>query len=210
MVPRSYLAVVDQVVVSSGNFAVTFALARYLSKDEFGAFVIAQSILLLSMQVHNALISSPIAVLLSPLNDIEASRFVRSLNPGQLLVCLLLVLLSASVAFVMLLFPGAQDYALLSAAVAGIMFFNLSQSYFRHLLFARFRLADALANDLVCYGWLVCWASISVGSGLGEHRLRCAVGCSPAYNTVSGCWAPILPPGCGLTCICMLPPISSA
>lgn len=149
---KGIIVIADQIIVSVGNFIVTFALARYLSKEDFGIFVLAHSILMLSMQIHTALITSPIGVLVSPLSELEAKEFVKALNSGQRIIS---VFIGGGVLFAagfMTLSQGTRDYSAIFIATAIIIFFYLGQSYIRYILFSRMRLVDALKNDLVCYG----------------------------------------------------------
>lgn len=148
----SYLAIIDQILVSGGNYVVVFLLARNLTKDEFGIFVIAHSILMFSRQIQLSLIEAPIGVLVSPLSDTEARAFISAVNSGQWLISSVMAGFAILVAGTLLLWDNTKYYFPSFISVAIINFFYLNQSYIRYILFSRTRLADALKNDLICYG----------------------------------------------------------
>lgn len=60
---RSGLAVLDQAVYSGGNFAISLALARWLTPEAYGAYALALGVFLVLSGIHNALILEPMSVL---------------------------------------------------------------------------------------------------------------------------------------------------
>jgi O-antigen/teichoic acid export membrane protein len=56
------LAVVDQGLISGSNFLLSIVLARWMSRDEYGAYALGFVIFLLLGQLHQALLLEPMAV----------------------------------------------------------------------------------------------------------------------------------------------------
>jgi O-antigen/teichoic acid export membrane protein len=61
-VSKGLLAVLDQVLISGANFAISILLARWSSAEDYGAFALAFSVFLLLSQAHQALLLEPMSV----------------------------------------------------------------------------------------------------------------------------------------------------
>ena len=59
---KGSFAVLDQGLVSTANFLVNILLARWLLPEEYGAFTVAFSVLLLLASFHSAIITEPMLV----------------------------------------------------------------------------------------------------------------------------------------------------
>jgi O-antigen/teichoic acid export membrane protein len=59
---RLGLAVCDQGFFAGASFIFTLLLARWLTKDEFGAFSVAYAVLLLMLNLYDGLVSEPLAI----------------------------------------------------------------------------------------------------------------------------------------------------
>jgi O-antigen/teichoic acid export membrane protein len=73
LVHKGSLAVLDQCLFAGTNFLVNILLARWLSPEHYGAFVLAFSIFLFLSGFHNALILDPMSVL-GPVHYKDRSR----------------------------------------------------------------------------------------------------------------------------------------
>src|SRR5437868_172753 len=61
-ISKGSLAVLDQVLISGANFAISILLARWSSSEDYGAFAVAFSVFLLLSQAHQALLLEPMSV----------------------------------------------------------------------------------------------------------------------------------------------------
>lgn len=60
---KAGLAVLDQGLFSGANFIVNVLLARWLSAEEYGAYAVAFSVLLIFYQIHSSLLLEPMSIL---------------------------------------------------------------------------------------------------------------------------------------------------
>ena len=57
------LGILDQMVVSGGNFTIGLLLARWLGLDDFGAFTLLWMVVLFALSLNMALITKPLLTL---------------------------------------------------------------------------------------------------------------------------------------------------
>jgi hypothetical protein len=62
-VGKGALAIVDQGLLSGSNFLLAVLLARWLPRDQYGAFALGFSIFLFLSGLHNAFFLEPMSVL---------------------------------------------------------------------------------------------------------------------------------------------------
>ena len=79
VVGRTVIASIDQALTSATNFAVTLLLIKYVSKMEFGYFNIALTVITYITWIQNAIITTPLNVLLASKTDYEEKNFSSSL-----------------------------------------------------------------------------------------------------------------------------------
>ena len=144
---RGLLALIDQVIVSGAGFLCAILLARYSAVEEYGAYVLIFSIMLIINGFQTAMITDPLTYLCAEYHDRKLSRYVSSLFVAQTVLGLLSAGLAAAGYFIAMSM-GVVPIILkaimgLCAAVAFVQFREL----FRRLLFARFRLTAALISD---------------------------------------------------------------
>ncbi|MBL7114473.1 MAG: hypothetical protein ISS35_01795 [Kiritimatiellae bacterium] len=145
---KGIFALLDQGVVSGTGFAVNILLARFASLDEYGAYVLAFSILLAIAGIQCALITDPLAYLYaSQANDREAD-YSRGLLFSQLSLaaaCLIVVGLVVG-----LLSALDVDNSLRTAlmGLGSALLFLQMRELCRRLLFARFQVLTVLGLDL--------------------------------------------------------------
>ena len=149
---KASFALIDQIVVSFGNFIVTFMLARHLSKEDFGAYVLAYSLLTFAMAIHASLITTPLSVLISALDETKATESLRALHPGQRLLSIFNIAVFLVISAVIWVIPQTRILAPALFILSAIIFFQLGQSYLRFIMFSRFKMKAALVNDIISYG----------------------------------------------------------
>jgi O-antigen/teichoic acid export membrane protein len=112
-------AVTDQGLFALTNFSVSVLLGRWLSKDDYGAFAIAFSVLLLMGTVHTGLLTEPMLVLGPGRFRQHIPVYVRRLVPLHFAVTsAMAVLLSLIVVVLMLLQPDLRLAGTLIALAA--------------------------------------------------------------------------------------------
>ena len=140
---------IDQAVLSAGSFVITLLLIRLLEIEQFGKFVIFQSILMLMMAIHGALIISPLSVSVPKMDKPEAIRYVSQLTFGQIALNLLISLALVIIATLFKVFGFFLDYVNGIYLVSIASFFYLQYLFFRSVLLARIKVVLALIGDIV-------------------------------------------------------------
>jgi O-antigen/teichoic acid export membrane protein len=131
---KSGIAATDQALISLVNFTVSFFLIRYSSRLDFGYYSIGFPITLFFVAVQNAIINTPLAVLLATKNGKAKIKYSASLFYGQFI----LILPAVCVAFLIILalhFWGLEkNKAFVAAAISfasiGILFKEFFKAYF--------------------------------------------------------------------------------
>ncbi len=80
------LAAFDQAMLSATNFLVTILLIKYLPKEDYGFYAIAFSISLYLISIQNALINTPLTILLAEKNSDNKKNYIPALFWGQIFV----------------------------------------------------------------------------------------------------------------------------
>src|SRR5262249_45361551 len=143
---RSDLAagLLDQAIVSLGNFAVNVLLARAFPAEEYGIFSIVLSLILLLNTFHQALVTYPLSVRVASADSSDAMHLISVATlatPVLALLCVpLFAIPTASV--------GRLD--LLPFAGAALVAWQLQEVYRRSSL-ARTAYRRAIISDAVRY-----------------------------------------------------------
>jgi len=141
----------DQVLVSGTRFGIALILARNLSQDDFGAYVIGITIYLVLGVFQSGLICHPLTVLGAPMKGPEFRGYVSCLIRVQTIAGLFLVI--AGLVSVRAL-PSLGSGINLQEIVLGLtacIFFAQMQEFIRRVLFTKLSAAKVFANDLLCY-----------------------------------------------------------
>src|SRR5438067_5786369 len=80
------IAALDQALLSGANFFVAFLLIRTVPQEEYGYYSIAFAASLFLISIQNAVVTTPLAVLLAAKKDEERHRYPAALYWGQFLV----------------------------------------------------------------------------------------------------------------------------
>lgn len=86
LIYKSGIAVVDQALLSGLNFLISVVLIKTVSKSEYGYFSIFFPITLFIVSIQNAVINTPLAVLLITKRGDEKRKYVGALFFGQYLL----------------------------------------------------------------------------------------------------------------------------
>ena len=175
-IERASWTLVDQCVVSGGNFLLNVLLARTLSEEDYGEFALFLGAIFLLRAIDYSLISYPLSVRLCVANDDERARLLG--NTAVLTVALGLVLLVLMAVGTVLL---EEDNILLPACLCYLCW--QAQETSRRFLLADFRYREAVAGDSVAYVGQVLliavllWThSITLSSALYVMSVTFAVG----------------------------------
>lgn len=146
---QGMLSVADQMALSATNFLAGLLLARHASPDEYGAYVLAFTVMLFFSGVQSALLTSPMTILGAPLEDAALRAHVSTITACSLALgtgCAVASL--AAAAGVRFLLPAST----LAPALAGMALaqpFVQAQETFRRALYLRLLPGRVLANDLL-------------------------------------------------------------
>jgi O-antigen/teichoic acid export membrane protein len=143
-IERASWTLVDQCVVSGGNFLLNVLLARVLSEQDYGEFALFLGAIFLLRVLDYSLISYPLSVRLCGVNDDERAGLLG--NTVLLAVALSLVLVMVMALGTMLL---EEDNILLPACLCYWCW--QAQETTRRFLLADFRYREAVAGDGVAY-----------------------------------------------------------
>ena len=141
---RASWTLVDQCVVSGGNFLVNVLLARALSEQDYGEFALFLGAIFLLRAIDYSLISYPLSVRLCVVNDDERATLLG--NTVLLAVALSLLLVGLMALGTVLL---DEDNILLPACLCYLCW--QAQETSRRFLLADFRYRAAVAGDGIAY-----------------------------------------------------------
>jgi hypothetical protein len=156
----SFWAVLDQMLVSAGNFATTLVLSRCLTPSEFGTFALLTSVCLVANGFHSNLIVSPLMVL----GAAESGKKERTCPAAAIgLTSLLFPVWICAILIASLSLHRIASGVLAALSVLAWQY----QETTRRSLFAAFRQRDALWGDLISYPGqaVVLWLAMRARSG---------------------------------------------
>src|ERR1700755_78756 len=144
LIQRASWTLIDQGVVSFGNFLLNVLLARSLSEEDYGEFALFLGAIFMLRTIDYSFISYPLSVRLSAASDEERARLLGSTI--LLTVALSLVLVAAMALGTMLL---EVDNIVLPACLCYLCW--QAQETSRRCLLADFRYRAAVAGDGISY-----------------------------------------------------------
>lgn len=142
---RGALSVLDQALVSSGNFATGLVLARAVGQEAFGVFVLATLLMWFAVDVQRGIALQPLAVLGAAL---DRSAFRRLLTASLPLQVMVILCTSLAVAAGALLWAPLRPYVLPLAAATAVVQIH---EFCRRALYARGALAPAMLSNVLKY-----------------------------------------------------------
>jgi O-antigen/teichoic acid export membrane protein len=143
-IQRASWTLVDQGVVSFGNFLLNVLLARTLSEEDYGEFALFLGAIFMLRTIDYSLISYPLSVRLSAASDEERAKLLG--NTILLAVALSIVLVVAMALGTLLL---EVDNIVLPACLCYLCW--QAQETSRRFLFADFRYRAAVPGDGIAY-----------------------------------------------------------
>ena len=146
-VPNSALSVADQIAASATTFLTGALIGRVCTKEEFGYYMIAFSLLTLLMTVQGSLISTPFMVRFPRLEEQDARRFAGSSLVHQCAFAFTVSILAVASGAIVHSFSAPLGRTIV--ALGGALAFLLLRDYARQTSFARLAYAQALVLDLM-------------------------------------------------------------
>ncbi len=134
LILRSGVASLDQALLSLLSFLIAIFLIKTVPKTDYGYYSVALPVMLFLIAVQNAIVNTPLAVLLPSKKDAEQKQYAASLFYGQFL--LIIPLAGAGLFFIALpWFLGVDSTqgaiaAALCLAATGILYREFLRSYF--------------------------------------------------------------------------------
>ena len=140
----------DQALVSLTSFLMMVLLARALTPDDFGAFVLIYGALLLANALQSGLFTQPHNVLGSSLSADAYVRYTSTTMVSQsaFTAALVGVVLTGSLVAYILGWAAAVLLLALAPAVIGWQI----QEFFRRVFYTENRVREAFLNDCISYG----------------------------------------------------------
>ena len=142
---RLVLTFADQSVASTSNFATGIVIARLAGASEFGKFMLALMIWFVAVGVHRALITDPVIVSSSEVDD-RHQLMAQGLTADVLLGAIMSALIAGAGLATM---AAGERLGVLMLALSPWVICLLVQDYWRAMAFKERRPGLALANDLV-------------------------------------------------------------
>jgi len=134
IVYNSIIASVDQAALSALSFFISIVLIKNVAKVEYGYYSIGFSIALFLICIQNAIVNTPLAVLLVSKKSDEKKIYAASLGLGQFIVILPAVCLGFGIAAISKWGGLDATQAAVAAAICfaaiGILFREFLRAYF--------------------------------------------------------------------------------
>lgn len=137
-------AMLDQAVVSCGNFVLSFLLARWLRAPEYGAFVLIFGILQVTNVIHQSVISYPISVLGAQKSRAELPAFAAQ---SLLLTSAIDCVLAVAMALIAWYMGGTSLAVICTLAMVAV---HVQETY-RRTLMCHLQHRAAVAGDAVMF-----------------------------------------------------------
>ena len=143
------VASVDQATLSALSFIIQIILIRHVSKVEYGYYSIAFTISLFILTIQNAVVNTPLAVLLVTKKNSERKNYAASLCYGQFLVIIPAVCFGLAVAVMLAHLGFDSTQVAIGAAVCFAAIGNLYREFFRAYFFAEQNSFKVLKIDTI-------------------------------------------------------------
>ena len=121
---KRHSTILDQIIVSGGNFFITIILARQLDEELFGVYSLIWLMVISVAAILQALFIAPLLSICPKLNEMESERFVTLI----LAELLLMLLLMCSILFIVTLVSAHFEYDAFSVSVT--YYLMLAAPYF--------------------------------------------------------------------------------
>jgi O-antigen/teichoic acid export membrane protein len=141
------ISVLDQALLSAANLLLGVFLIKHSSKEEYGSYVLAYTLILFLFGVQNALVNTQMAVLAPSRSRDEQGRFCSALAAGQFAIFIPIAIATA-LAGLALNWHGDSHSAHLAFALAISLLGVMLREFFRSYFFLKMRPLAVLYLDI--------------------------------------------------------------
>ena len=153
---KSLIASIDQAAISGLSFLISIILIKYAPKAQFGYYSIGNAVLLFFTSVQQAIITTPLAVLLVEKKGNEKNRYAASLCYGQFVIIIPTVCLGLT-ATALLAFGGFDSTkAWIAASVCFTVIGLILRQFIRSYWFAEEKPLTVFKIDVAYIVLLLC------------------------------------------------------
>jgi O-antigen/teichoic acid export membrane protein len=149
ILPKSLIAAVDQATLSGLSFLISIILIKHVPKVEYGYYSIGFAILLFVVSVQQAIVSTPLAVLLVEKKDQEKKWYAGSLCYGQFIIIIPVVCLGLAATALLSYGRLNSTQTWVSASVCFAVIGLILREYLRSYLYAEEQPLEAFKIDAV-------------------------------------------------------------
>jgi O-antigen/teichoic acid export membrane protein len=164
LLKRGAWGLLDRALTSLTNFLAIVLMARTVIPDRFGEFVLALSVVQLTMSLGSALLTQPFVVLSARYRGEQYRKFFASALLLQTLFVIAVAVPVASVAGIAGLLEWRLTWLILMVIPATATW--QIQEFIRHVFYTENRPGAAFVNDLVSYGGQSLGFSAAFAAGL--------------------------------------------
>ncbi|MEQ9007463.1 MAG: hypothetical protein RLP12_06235 [Ekhidna sp.] len=151
------VTIVDQVIVSLGNFVFVISLSKALSPSHFGLYSLVWMLVVAAGAFVNAWYSSPLTTISPTLGNLDADKFLATLVTEFFALMLILYFLTLLTSWILIENYSALYIDVLLLVAAGISFYIYD--FFRKIAILKRKSYSLLIIDTVTFLSLitVCW-----------------------------------------------------
>lgn len=157
------ISFLDQAMLSAANFMVGIVLIKFVTKVDYGLYVLAYTIILFIVGLQNALITTQMTVLAPTKPKHEQDEFCNSLCMGQYLLYVPAAIIAIIVIIALHYIDAIGDeQRQLAATILMVTMGVLFREFYRSFFFLKSQSGNVLVIDIVfvattCVGLLVGW-----------------------------------------------------
>lgn len=145
---RGAISALDQGMISLINLAVQILLIKNVSKNEFGYYSVAFSIIMYLMSFQNAVVNTPITVSLASKQNDAKNIYLSAVFNGQFYLLIIICSVGAVISFISKLVGFNSNYSLLSMSIFIGSFGILNREFLRSYFFAEEKPGKVLKLDI--------------------------------------------------------------
>ena len=145
---RNLIGLFDQALASGATFFTSIVLGRVCSKDEFGLYTLAFSIVVAGMVLQNSLVLTPFTVFSTRLGQGEGSLYLGSTLVHQTVLSGLLVITLLGIAILTSFVFVFTNFGKTAFVLSAVLPFILLKEFARRISYAKFKVKSALIIDI--------------------------------------------------------------
>lgn len=182
-------AIIDQLLISGSNFLISLILARLMTPADYGLYVFAFTLLVLSIGLLNNAVCNPLNVLGAAKKGDDKKAYIYNLFVMYLIVSAFLTI-AFFIGFLSLTLTNHQKSGAIFGTVGIILFFYLGHEFFRNALLTSIQIGHVLIIDILSHGSRMVFigASIYVDLTLTPGQVLIFFGLTSLTAALCGAW----------------------